>query len=58
MKPDLYEKELVGHTTTDMVYMVKPVPKAILFMRVLHRIRVEEQKAFCKLDYEERKDRS
>jgi len=55
MKPDLYEKELVGHSRTDTVYMVKPVPKAILFMRVLHRLRVERQKAFCKLDYAERK---
>lgn len=55
---DLYEKEIVGHSRTDVMYMVKPVPKAILFMRVLHRLRVEEQKAFCKLDYVERKDRS
>ena len=63
MKPNLYEKEAVGHSRTETVYLVKPVPEARCFMEALRLLKVEKKKAWSHLawshpDYVERKDRS
>jgi hypothetical protein len=55
---DLYEKELVGHSRTDMVYLLRPVTEARGFMVALRLLKVERKKAWSRLDYEDRKDRS
>jgi hypothetical protein len=54
MKPDLYQKDLVGHSKTQILFLVKPVPEAKLIMEVLRRLRVEKNKAWSRLMHEDR----
>jgi hypothetical protein len=55
MKPDLYEKDLVGHSRDQRIYLLRPVFKVVRFMTAFHRLKVEKKKAWSRLDYVDRK---
>lgn len=55
MKPHLYDKELVGHTREQKVYLLRPILEAKLFLFMLHKLKVERRSAWSHLDYEDRK---
>jgi len=55
VKPHLYDKELVGHTREQKVYLLRPILEVKLFLFVLHVLKVERRSTWSHLDYEDRK---